>query len=127
MNFGSPSQFPEAPQSAATNPWKDIEETGAQLLELRTEAGAVYVCPSRWQRIRLQWAFRHFHVLPLQVLSRRDQRLIEKLSQSAVVTPASPVASTTVIGVVEKVLSKPPAAGARVVTMQPPSPGLQPC
>jgi hypothetical protein len=119
MNFGSPSQFPEAPQSAATNPWKDIEETGAQLLELRTEAGAVYVCPSRWQRIRLQWAFRHFHVLPLQVLSRRDQRLIEKLSQSAVVTPASPVASTTVIGVVEKVLSKPPAAGARVVTMQP--------
>jgi hypothetical protein len=119
MNFGSLSRLPEAPQSAAANPWKDLQETGPQLLELRTEAGAVYVCPSRWQRIRLQWAFRHFHVLPLQVLSRRDQRLIEKLSQSAVVTPASPVAGTTVIGVVEKVHSKPPAPAARVVTIQP--------
>lgn len=119
MNLGSLGQSPEAPQSSTANPWNDIKETGAQLLELRTVAGVVYVCPSRWQRIRLQWAFRHFHVLPLQVLSRRDQRLIEKLFQSAVITPASPVARTIVLGVVENVHAKPPASAARVVTMRP--------
>ncbi len=63
----------------------------------------MYVCPSRWQRIRLRWAFRHFHVLPPQVLSRRDQRLIEKLARSALVTPALPVAPDRVFGVVENV------------------------
>lgn len=119
MNLGSLSQFPEVPQSSTANPWKDMEDTGAQLLELRTGAGVIYVRPSRWQRVRLQWAFRHFHELPLQVLSRRDQRLIEKLSQSAVVTPASPVAGTTLLGVVENVHPKPPASTARVVTMRP--------
>ena len=113
-------QSPEEPQSASTvtNRLRNSEEKGSQFLELRTEAGAVYVCPSRWQRVRLQWAFRHFHVLPPQVLSRRDQRLIEKLSQSAVVTPALPVASKTVFGVVEKVRSRPRASAPRVVTLR---------
>jgi hypothetical protein len=117
---GSLLQSPEKPQSASTvtTQLRNCEENGPQLLELRSEAGAVYVCPSRWQRVRLQWAFRHFHVLPPQVLSRRDQRLIEKLSQSAVVTPALPVASKTVFGVVEKVRSKPPASAHRVVTLR---------
>ena len=117
---GSLPQSPEEPQSASTvtHQLRNSEEPGARLLELRTEAGAVYVCPSRWQRIRLQWTFRHFHVLPPQVLSRRDQRLIEKLSRSAVVTPALPMARKTVFGVVEKVRSKPPASAHRVVTLR---------
>jgi Gram-negative bacterial TonB protein C-terminal len=117
---GSLLQSLEEPQSASTvtNRLRNSEENGSQLLELRTEAGAVYVCPSRWQRVRLQWTFRHFHVLPPQVLSRRDQRLIEKLSQSAVVTPSLPVASKTVFGVVEKVRSKQPASAPRVVTLR---------
>lgn len=116
--IGSLVQSPEAPQSAAVvrNQLRDIEEKGAELLELRTEAGVVYVCPSRLQRIRLRWAFRHFHVLPPQVLSRRDQRLIEQLSRSAVVTPTLPVASKTVFGVVEKTRSKPPASAGAMVT-----------
>ncbi len=118
MNPGSLSQSPEAPASSTGSPW-DSKGTGAQLLELRTGTGVVYVRPSRWQRIRLQWAFRHFHELPLQVLTRRDQRLIEKLFQSAVVTPASPVAGTTVLGVVDNVHPKPAAPVARVVTMRP--------
>jgi outer membrane biosynthesis protein TonB len=119
VNFGSFGLSQETSQSATGGPWDENSNAGAQLLELRTPAGAVYVCPSRWQRIRLQWAFRHFHVLPLQVLSRRDQRLIETLSQSAVVTPASPVTRATVLGVVENLYPKPPASAARVVTMQP--------
>ena len=97
----------------------------AQLLELRTETGAVYLFPSWWQRIRLGWTFRHFHVLPPQVLSRRDRRLIEKLSRSAIVKPTLPVASNTVFGVVEKVGSKPLAAAhpAAALRMEP---GMEP-
>jgi hypothetical protein len=126
VNNGSLSPSPEAPQSATARPWDNCKDAGAQLLELRTAAGAVYVCPSRWQRIRLQWAFRHFHVLPLQVLSHRNQRLIEKLSQSAVVTPSSPVTGTAVLGVVENLHPKPPATSARVVTMHPQSTPAKP-
>ncbi len=124
MNLGLLSQSPEASQSTTADPW--IEESGAQLLELRTRAGIVYVRPSRWQRIRLQWVFRHFHELPLQVLSRRDQRLIEKLSHSAVVTPASPVAGTILLGVVETLYTRPPSSTARVVTMRPQSAPAKP-
>ena len=126
MNNSSLSPSPEALQSATASLSDHCQDAGAQLLELRTAAGAVYVCPSRWQRVRLQWAFRHFHVLPLQVLSRRDQRLIEKLSQSAVVTPASRPTGATVLGVVENMDPKPPASAARVVTMQPQSAPAKP-
>jgi len=94
----------------------------AQLLELRTESGVVYICPSRWERIRLRWAFRHFYVLPPQVLSRRNQLLIERLCQSALVTPPLPVARETVFGVVEKARTKSTDA-RRVITMRPPAPG----
>jgi len=98
------------------NLFTNSEENGSQLLELRTNSGAVYVRPSPWQRLRLQWTFRHFHVLAPEVLSRRDRRLIEKLSQSAVVTPSLPVAGNTVLGVVEEARSKFPASANRVVT-----------
>jgi outer membrane biosynthesis protein TonB len=119
-NLGSILQTPDVPQSLPRVPsrLRPIEENGAQLLELRTDAGAVYVCPSRWQRIRLQWTFRHFHVLPPQLLSRSDQRLIKKLSQSAVVTPDLPVASDTVFGVVEKPRSKTLVSANRTVALR---------
>jgi hypothetical protein len=123
-NTASLFQLSEAPQSASTgtNGQREIEENSPHLLEIRTENGAVYLQPSRWQRIRLQWTFRHFHVLSPQVLSRADQRLIEKLSQSAVVTPTLPVAREAVLGVVEKVRPKAPASVNRVVTLRPASP-----
>ena len=120
-NPASIFQVPEEPQSAsaASARLRDIEDDDAQFLELRTENGAVYLRPSGWQRIRLQWTFRHFHVLSPQVLSRADKRLIEKLSQSSVVTPALPVSSKAVLGVVETVRSKAPASANRVVTLRP--------
>jgi hypothetical protein len=117
--IGSVLQSPKAPQSAsAVRNRLRTEEKGAELLELRTEAGVVYVCPSRLQRIRLRWAFRHFHVLPPQVLSRRDQRLIEQLSRSAVVTLTLPAANDTVLGVIEKIRSKEPALAAAMTTQR---------
>ena len=68
------------------------------LLELRTPAGAVYLRPSRLQRMRLRWLFRHFHSIPAQVLSRHDQRLIEQLCRSAVVNPSP---GDAILGVIE--------------------------
>ena len=117
-NFGPLLQLSEEPQSAPAVSYRNINENGAELLELRTEAGTVYVRPSRWQRIRLQWAFRHFRVLPPQVLSRGDRRLIEKLSRSAVVKPTLPVARNTVFGVVDQGRPKSPASANRVVTLR---------
>jgi TonB family protein len=116
--FGPLLQLSEEPQSAPAVSYRNINENGAELLELRTEAGTVYVRPSRWQRIRLQWAFRHFRVLPPQVLSRGDRRLIERLSRSAVVKPTLPVASNTIFGVVDQGRPKSPASANRVVTLR---------
>jgi outer membrane biosynthesis protein TonB len=117
-NFGPLLQLSEEPQSAPVINYRDINENGAELLELRTEAGTVYVRPSRWQRIRLQWAFRHFRVLPPQVLSRGNRRLIEKLSRSAVVKPTLPVAPNTVFGVIDQGRPKSPASANRVITLR---------
>jgi Gram-negative bacterial TonB protein C-terminal len=98
------------------------ESEGAELLELRTESGSVYACPSRWERFRLRWAFRHFHVLPPQVLSRAEQGLIEKLAHSAVVMPKLPVPQGRILGVVESVSPGPKAPGAQAALAKPSRP-----
>jgi hypothetical protein len=82
------------------------EENDARLVELRTDSGRLYIRPSGWQRIRLRWTFRHFQVLPPQLLSSRDQRLIERLFRSSRVTPALPVPRSKIFGAVEKVRTK---------------------
>jgi outer membrane biosynthesis protein TonB len=107
MNIGRqvPSLAAFRAFSAANQYLSDFARNPAQLLELRTEAGIVYLSPSWWQRIRLQWIFRHFHSLPIQVLSPWDQRLIEELSRSASVSPNLRRASFTVVGVIEQVRS----------------------
>ena len=120
MNTHSLVQFPEEQptSSAISSCLAGTEEDRPRLLELRTESGTLYICPSKWQRLRLLWTFRHFHVLPREVLSRRDQHLIEKLSRSAVITPAQPVPRTAILGVVEKPRIKPMGSAPRVVTMR---------
>lgn len=119
MNTHSLVEFPEEQPttSGISSCLAGTDENRAQLLELRTESGTLYVCPSKWQRLRLLWTFRHFHVLPQQVLSRRDQHLIDKLSRSAVITPAQPVPRSAVLGVVEKPRIKPIGSAPHVVTM----------
>jgi hypothetical protein len=118
MTTHSLFQFPEEPTpSTISTCLAGIDEDRPRLLELRTESGTLYVCPSRWQRLRLLWMFRHFHVLPREVLSRRDQHLIEKLSRSAAIAPSQPVPRTAILGVVEKPRTKPMASAPRVVTM----------
>ncbi len=71
------------------------------VVELRTDVGRLYVRPTGWQRWYLRWTFRNFHSLSLQILNRRQKRLIENLSSSAILTPAEHVPVTAVIGIVE--------------------------
>jgi outer membrane biosynthesis protein TonB len=120
MNIGRqvPSLATFRAFSAANHHHIDSETNPARLLELRTEAGVVYVSPSWWQGIRLQWIFRHFHSLPIQVLSRWDQRLIEELSRSASVSPNLRRPNFTVFGVVEQVRSTSPKSAGRLVTVR---------
>src|SRR5947207_4828818 len=49
------------------------------VLRVLTPLGPRYIRPTFLQRIYILWIFRHFHVLPLQVLSRRQRALIESL------------------------------------------------
>ena len=49
------------------------------VLRVLTPLGPRYLKPSFPQRIYLLWIFRHFQTLPLQVLSPRQQRLIDAL------------------------------------------------
>ena len=55
------------------------EKLSAGVLRILTPLGPRYLNPSLAQRIYLLWVFRHFEKLPLQVLTRRQQRLIGTL------------------------------------------------
>jgi hypothetical protein len=56
-----------------------IEKLSGGVLRLLTPMGPRYIRPTASQRIYLLWIFRHFEMLPLQVLSRRQQKLIDTL------------------------------------------------
>jgi hypothetical protein len=57
--------------------WMDKLSDG--VLRVVTPLGPRYFRPEFWQRLCLLWMFRHFDTLPLQVLSAREQRLVEEL------------------------------------------------
>ena len=57
--------------------WTD--KISAGVLRILTPLGPRYLKPSLSQRVYLLWVFRHFEKLPLQVLTRRQQRLIGTL------------------------------------------------
>lgn len=78
-----------------------VSKMEQDVVELRTDVGRLYVRPTGWQRLYLRWTFRNFHNLSLQILNRRQKRLIENLSRSAILTPAEHVPATAVIGIVE--------------------------
>ena len=80
-----------------------VSKVESGVVELRTDVGRLYVCPSTWQRAYLRWTFRNFHTLPQQVLNHRQQRLIEALSRTAIVTGGESIPAGAIIGVVEGV------------------------
>ena len=56
-----------------------MEKLFAGVLRVLTPLGPRYIRPSLAQRIYLLWVFRNFQVLPLQVLTRRQRRVIDAL------------------------------------------------
>ena len=56
-----------------------IEKLAAGVEEVQTPIGPRYVMPSFMQRVYLIWMFRNFPILPHAVLSRRQQRLINRM------------------------------------------------
>jgi hypothetical protein len=56
-----------------------IEKLADGVVRVQTPIGPRYVMPSLRQRIYLLWMFRNFPILPHAVLSRRQQRLIDRM------------------------------------------------
>src|SRR6267154_5821974 len=51
-----------------------LEKIFGGVLRVLTPLGPRYIKPALSQRIYLLWIFRHFHILPVQVLSARQRR-----------------------------------------------------
>jgi hypothetical protein len=56
-----------------------IDKLSGGVLRVLTPIGSRYIQPSLPQRFYLLWIFRNFPILPQQVLSQRQQRLIDTL------------------------------------------------
>ena len=57
-----------------------IGKLSSGVLRVLTPLGPRYTKPTFWQRVYLLWTFRHFDLLPLQVLNARQRQLIDALS-----------------------------------------------
>jgi hypothetical protein len=102
-----------------------IEKLRLGVLRVITPMGPRYIRPEISQRVYLLWIFRHFEVLPLQVLSARQQKLIDALCSEHRLHPhPAPLllADAPVLGTVEwrprpnmeQLPARRPAAGTRV-------------
>ena len=56
-----------------------IEKIRHGVLAVQTEIGVRYLRPAWYERVLLIWTFRHFHVLPEQVLKQREREMIANL------------------------------------------------
>jgi hypothetical protein len=56
-----------------------IEKLSDGVLRVLTPVGPRYIRPQLSQRVYLLWIFRHFAMLPHQVLNQRQQKLIDAL------------------------------------------------
>src|SRR5262245_27107806 len=82
-----------------------LDKLSTGLLRIQTPLGPRYIKPTFFQRLLLVWIFRHFEVLPLQVLSHWQQSLIDALciqQQFVAVPPVSDGGPILVIGTVER-------------------------
>ena len=67
-----------------------IEKLTEGLLRVLTPLGPRYIRPTFKERIYLLWIFRNFQVLPMQVLSQRQRRLVDDLcARQNFVSPVS--------------------------------------
>lgn len=81
-----------------------MEKLCSGVLRVLTPLGPRYLEPSFVQRIYLLWIFRHFQILPLQILSLRQRKLIDTLcAQQRFVSLSEPDGwDAPVLGTVER-------------------------
>ncbi len=82
-----------------------LDKLSAGVLRVLTPLGPRYIKPTFSQRLLLIWIFRHFEMLPLQVLNHWQQSLIDTLciqQQFVAMHPVSGVEDFPVIGTVER-------------------------
>ena len=82
-----------------------IRKLSAGVLRVVTPLGPRYIKLTFSQRLYLTWIFRHFEILPLQVLSNRQQALIDALcgqQQFLALHPTERVEDIAIIGSVER-------------------------
>ena len=81
-----------------------IEKLAEGVLQVDTAMGPRYVRLNFKQRAYLLWMFRHFPSLPQQVLTPREQRMVDRLCEENgfASMPGMGAADATVIGRIEK-------------------------
>lgn len=96
-----------------------IEKIAAGVVQVQTPIGPRYVMPSFFQRVYLLWMFRNFPILPHAVLSRRQQRMIDRMCSEqrfASMAYADGMDEAPVIGTVER---RPPIAADQLPPRRP--------
>jgi hypothetical protein len=86
-----------------------IEKLAAGVLQVDTPIGPRFVRLNFRQRAYLLWMFRHFPSLPQQVLSPREQRMVDRMCEENgfASMPGMGTADAPVIGRIEKRSSVP--------------------
>jgi len=82
-----------------------IRKLSAGVLCVVTPLGPRYIKLTFSQRLYLAWIFRHFEILPLQVLSNRQQALIDALcaqQQFLAIHPTDSLEDIAIIGSIER-------------------------
>ena len=85
-----------------------LDKLSAGVLKVLTPLGPRYIKPTFSQRIMLVWIFRHFEVLPVQVLSSWQQSLIDALCIQQHFVGMYPVGSVEEFPVIGTVERRPP-------------------
>jgi len=80
-----------------------IDKLAGGVLRIVTPIGPRYIELSFWQRVYFLWIFRYFDKLPQQVLSAREQRLVDSLCvEQRFISLRSTVDEAPLIGTLER-------------------------
>jgi hypothetical protein len=80
-----------------------LEKLFFGVLRVLTPLGPRYLKPSFTQRMYLLWVFRNFATLPVKVLSRRQQRVVESMcAQNRFVSFGAGVDDAPLLGTLEQ-------------------------
>ena len=96
-----------------------IEKLADGVVQVQTPIGPRYVMPSFLQRVYFLWMFRNFPILPHAVLSKRQQRLIDRLCSEqrfASMAYADGMNEAPVLGTIEH---RPPVAADQLPPRRP--------